>query len=112
MIRNSDKNTILSERTFHAVRLWDRTRGMIGRNFSGGFDAMVFAACNAIHTFFMGFPLDVVFLDRENRVISLRRKLKPWHPCVLVPRAKTVIELPCGVIDASGTESGDLLELT
>lgn len=111
MIRNLERSTYLSRHTFHATRLWDRIRGMIGRDFNGSFDAMVFAACNAIHTFFMRIALDVIFLDRDNRVIGMRRGLKPWHPCIWVLRAKTVIELPVGAIDSSGTSLGDLLDL-
>lgn len=109
VIVNISRKTTLSGRAFHAVRLWDRTRGMIGRNFGSAFDAMVFSACNAIHTFFMRIPLDVIFLNKENTVVALRCKLGPWHPCVLVPRASTVVELPVGTIEATGTTVGDSL---
>lgn len=107
MILNASRNTTVSQKPFHAVRLWDRTRGMIGRDFGVSFDAMVFSACNAIHTFFMQIPLDVIFLNRENVVVSLRRSLRPWYPCVLSWRSCTVVELPVGAIDASATEVGD-----
>ena len=109
MIINTSRNTTVSQRPFHAVRLWDRTRGMIGRDFSDAFDAMVFSACNAIHTFFMRISLDVIFLNRDNIVISLHRGVCPWYPCVVSWRSSTVVELPVGAIDASATEVGDHL---
>ncbi len=107
MIRNASRNTTVSQKPFHAVRLRDRTRGMIGRDFGVSFDAMVFSACNAIHTFFMRIPLDVIFLNRENVVVSMYRGLRPWHPCVCSLNARSVVELPAGAIDASSTEIGD-----
>lgn len=82
---------------------------MIGRDFGETFDSMVFSACNAIHTFFMRIPLDVIFLNRENVVVALRRGLRPWYPCVIAWRSCTVVELPVGAIDASNTEIGDRL---
>lgn len=112
MIVNLNRKTTIAHKPFHAVRLWDRTRGMIGRDFGPAFDAMVFSACNAIHTFFMRIPLDVIFLNRENVVVALYRKLKPWHPCVLSARASKVVELPVGTIDSTGTVVGDCLEFS
>lgn len=112
MIINLNRKTTISQKTFFAERLRDRTRGMIGRDFGEAFDAMVFSACNAIHTFFMRIPLDVIFLNKENTVVALRRTLRPWHPCVLVLRACTVVELPVGTIDESGTMVGDQLSFT
>ena len=109
MIINASKNTTVSQKPFHAVRLWDRTRGMIGRDFGEAFDAMVFSACNAIHTFFMKIPLDVIFLNRDNVVVAVRRGLRPWYPCILAWRSCTVVELPAGAIDSSATEIGDRL---
>ena len=76
MIVNQNRNTTIACKPFHAVRLWDRTRGMIGREFGEAFDAMVFSACNAIHTFFMKIPLDVLFLNRENTVVAQRSSLR------------------------------------
>ncbi|MBR4885443.1 MAG: DUF192 domain-containing protein [Lentisphaeria bacterium] len=109
MIVNQNRNTTIACKPFHAVRLWDRTRGMIGREFGEAFDAMVFSACNAIHTFFMKIPLDVLFLNRENTVVAQRSSLRPWHPCVWYSRACTVVELPVGTIEKTGTSIGDRL---
>lgn len=108
MIRDITRKSILSRKPYHATGLWDRTRGMIGRDFAKcAFDSMVFPRCNAIHTFFMSCALDVVFLDRENTVVHLAEHLKPWHPCVCKRSACSVIELPPGAIAGAGVVLGD-----
>jgi len=83
---------------------------MIGRDFHS-FDAMVFNRCNAIHTMFMSIPLDVIFLNRENRVCGLRSRVTPWRPIVRCGPAYAVIELPCGALEQSETAEGDTLDL-
>ncbi len=110
MIKNLTKKNILSERTYYALSLWDRTRGMIRRQFQD-FDAMVFFDCSAIHTMFMGMNLDVVFMDRGNRVVKTVSALPPWRPFVFAPRAYAVIEMPEGTLERSGIMPDDELEL-
>lgn len=110
MIRNLTKHTLLSRKTRHMTGFWERGRGMIGQTFSG-FDAMVFPDCSSIHTMFMKQDLDVLFVDRANMVVRAIRSLKPWRPCIYSPAARTVVELPAGVIAATGTEPGDHLDL-
>lgn len=113
MIRDLTRKSILSRKPCFATGLWTRTRGMIGRNFAKcAFDSMVFPRCNAIHTFFMSCALDVVFLDRENKIVHLVEKLAPWHPCVRSGSACMVIELPVGAISNAGVEVGDKIDLS
>jgi len=110
MIFNLTKNVPLSRAPFYAVRMWDRARGMILRDFDG-FDAMVFQRCGAIHTFFMRMPIDVIFLDRENTVVRICEALPPWRPCIMAPHAVAVIEMASGAVRLTGTEPGDRLDL-
>lgn len=65
----------------------------------------------AIHTFFMRFDIDVLFLDRKKRVVKAVRRLRPWRLAASW-RARSVVELPAGTIEESGTERGDLIEVT
>ncbi len=110
MIYNLTKRRLLAKRTFYAQSLLERGRGMIGRSFDG-FDAMVFEGCDAIHTMFMGFPIDVLFVDRENIVRLALEDLKPWRFLVHCKDARAVIELPPGTIRKTGTEPGDRVDL-
>src|SRR5215510_5472926 len=79
-----------------AVTRTDRRRGLLGRDaldLSGG---MMLAPCVAVHTAFMRFPIDVVFVDREGVVRKIVRDLKPWR-IAASPRAYAAIELAAGV---------------
>lgn len=103
---------MLSYRTFHAVSFCDRLRGMIGRPFEQiGIDAMVFPSCSAIHTFFMTFPIDVIFLGAENTVLKTCHGCRPWRPFIRCRGAQSVIELPAGALAHTGTLPGDRLDL-
>jgi uncharacterized membrane protein (UPF0127 family) len=110
MICNLSKRNIIARRPITALGFAARARGMIGRTF-GDFDAMVFHRCGSIHTFGMSMPIDVLFVDSENRICALRQGLVPWVPFVRAGRATAVIELPTGTIARTNTESGDILDL-
>ena len=68
--------------------------------------------CNSIHMFFMGFALDVVFLDAQQQVVHLIEGLKPWRASPIVRKSRSVLELPTGTIAHSGTQVGHRLQLT
>lgn len=112
MIRNLTRKTVLSYRTFQAVSFSDRLRGMIGRPFEQiGIDAMVFPSCSSIHTCFMTFPIDVIFLGMENTVLKTCPDCRPWRFAVWCRGALSVIELPSGALAHTGTMPGDRLDL-
>ena len=112
MIRNLTRQTVLSYRTFQAVSFGDRLRGLIGRRFEQiGADAMVFPSCSAIHTFFMTFPIDVIFLGTDNTVLATHPGCRPWRPVIRCGGARSVIELPEGALAHTGTVPGDRLDL-
>jgi uncharacterized membrane protein (UPF0127 family) len=77
------------------------------REFGSG-SALVIDPCTSIHMFFMRFPIDVLYLDRENRVVRAQEGIRPWRVGPLYTRgAKYVIELPEGAIRSSRTQVGD-----
>jgi uncharacterized membrane protein (UPF0127 family) len=65
--------------------------------------------CEGIHTFFMKFAIDVIYIDRKNRVRKVVQAIRPWRVSFCLP-AHSVIELPPGTIEETGTVRGDLLE--
>ena len=73
---------ILGVRAEVADTFAKRTRGLIGRPPPGPGEGMLIPGCNAIHTFFMKYPIDATFLDRENRVVKVVRGIRPWRPFV------------------------------
>jgi uncharacterized membrane protein (UPF0127 family) len=64
-----------------------------------------------VHTFFMQFPIDLVYLDRDNRIRKLRAGVAPWRLSACLS-AHSILELPAGTIRDSRTERGDTLEFT
>ena len=74
----------------------DRARGLIGRPEPATGEGMLIERCNAIHTFFMRYPIDATFLDRENRVVKTVCSIRPWTPLVWGGfRAAKVLETAC-----------------
>jgi hypothetical protein len=64
--------------------------------------------CESVHSFGMKFAIDVIYLDRKKRVKKLYRNMVPWRVSACLT-AHSVLELPVGVIDATGTQRGDQL---
>jgi len=94
-----------------ADKPWQRVKGLLGeKKLMPGY-GLVLKPCNSIHTFFMLFPIDVLFVDKTNRVIKALAGLKPFRLTPLYFNARFVVELPAGLIQASGTSEGDVLRL-
>jgi len=70
-----------------------------------------FIACNSIHTFFMRFAIDVLFVDRELKVKKVYRNLVPWRMTWPVNSAFSVFELPAGTLQSISVEVGDQLHV-
>jgi uncharacterized protein len=66
--------------------------------------------CESVHTFFMKFAIDLVYLDRRNRVRKVRSAVPPWRLSACLP-AHSVLELPAGTAAASQTRVGDELAI-
>lgn len=72
---------------------------------------LVIEPCNSIHMFFMRYPLDVLFLDKDGAVVFMYAGIKPWRVGRIVRGAKLAVELPAGTIDTTRTQTGDLVAL-
>ena len=66
--------------------------------------------CESVHTFFMKFPIDLVYLDKRHKVRKVRSAVPPWRlsACLF---AHSVLELPAGTAEQSGTRPGDELRV-
>ncbi len=64
----------------------------------------------AVHTFGMKYPIDVLFLDRQKRVVGLRPEVRPWRITPIYWRAECVLELPAGTANRTKTVVGDVLD--
>ncbi len=111
-IINQTKNTILAEDVIMADTPLKRIKGLLGRKEFKKGQAIILRPCNSIHTFFMRFPIDVLFVNREFKVIGLKSCVKPWRISPIYWRAKFAVELPCGVILEFRTSLDDEISLT
>ena len=110
-IRNITKNTCLAEEAVMAQALFKRMKGLLGQGGLKQGQAMVLKPCNSIHTFFMAFAIDVLFLDKENRVVKALDNVSPFRISGIYLKAQSAIELPAGTIQATSTSPGDVLLL-
>ncbi|MFL5457464.1 MAG: DUF192 domain-containing protein [Myxococcales bacterium] len=106
---NRRNGAVLAERIERATRLWERMRGLLGRRELREGDGLAIEPCTSIHTFFMGFPIDAAFLDRNGRVIRAIPHLRPFRATRVYPSATQVVELPAGRLARTETREGDSL---
>ena len=108
---NATRDSELGNRIEVARSFWDRGRGLMLRRCLNPGGGMVIDPCSSIHTFGMRFPIDVLYVDREHRVVRADTAMRPWRIGPLRPGSRYVVELPVGTIQASGTRPGDRLRL-
>jgi uncharacterized protein len=85
-----------------------RMRGLLGRSELRPGEGLLLRPASSIHTWFMRFPIDAVFLDRDWRVVGISDDIRPWRAAGR-RGAKAVLELPAGASSLHGLEIGDLL---
>lgn len=110
-ISNKEK-TYCHFRAEVAQSFFSRMLGLLTRPGLEADQALVITKCNSIHTFFMRFDIDVVFLDDENNVIRLEKQVKSAKYISPVKSAKCVIEFSSGVIDKQNITVGDKVHFT
>ena len=89
-----------------------RLIGLIGTNsdqFGEGYGLWI-RPCRGIHTVFMRFAIDAAYLDKEGHVVHMETRLKPWRIGATRWRSSSVLELPAGSLQRSGTQVGDVIE--
>ena len=112
MITNITRSTTIASRVEIAQNPLQRMKGLLGASDFPQGEALVITQCQSIHMFFMQFPIDVIFCDRQDKVVGLCADIKPFCLSPLFFKASYAIELPQGSIAASGTQIGDQIQLT
>jgi uncharacterized protein len=85
-----------------------RMRGLLGRSELPDGEGILLRPAGSVHTFFMRFPIDVVFLDRDEVVVAIEPSLGPWKTAGR-RGAKAVVELAAGECERRGLQVGDRL---
>ena len=104
----TEAGDVVCERCEIADRLGPRMKGLLGRDGLEPGTGMLIDREPSVHTFFMRFPIDVVFLNRERKIVKIAHALRPWRVAGAV-NAAAALELPAGAAAAAGIGEGDLL---
>ena len=110
MLNDVTAGSCLAGKIASADSFWSRFLGLMGKKeFPSCMDGLIFENCSSIHCFFMRMPIDVIFTDKENKVVKCISGLKPWHLAFGTLKSCNCIELPSGTLKKSGTLPGDRL---
>lgn len=110
-IENATRGTMLAESARIASSLRDRTVGLLGTRALASGNGLFIKRSPSIHMFFMRYPIDAVFVDKDLRVTKIAANLKPWRVVWWAPGARDCLELPSGTAEETSTRVGDDLRL-
>jgi len=88
-----------------------RSVGLLGRKGLAAGRGLWIKPCSSIHTLFMRFTIDVLYLDRENKMVKVRRRMRPFRMSMGGKGAHSVIELAAGALDGFDLAPGDQVEI-
>ena len=108
----TDSGALLADQVAVADGLWSRFCGLMLRRELPQGHGIALRPCSSVHMFFMRFPLDVLFVDGDGRVLRVLDSLRPWRVSSIVRGAKGAIELPAGTAARSGVVPGTVLTMT
>jgi hypothetical protein len=107
--RNTTRGTIVADRVTVAESILMRLRGLLGTRTLPRRHGLLLRPCRQVHSFFMRYPLDLVFLDGQGRVLRSFSDFAPNRISPLVRGAAAVLELPAGALAETEIDPGDLL---
>ena len=110
-IANLTRQTVLADRVDVADSAANRNKGLLGRNGLEPGEGLWIVPCSAVHTFGMRFTIDLVYIGRDKRVKKVRSSVPPWHMSACIT-AHSVVELASGIVRATQTKAGDMLEFS
>jgi uncharacterized membrane protein (UPF0127 family) len=108
---NLTRQTVLANCAEVADKGEKRRKGLLGRERLAPGEGLWILPCEAVHTFGMRFPIDLVYLDRQHRVKNIKCAVPPWRLSACLS-AHSVLELASGAIRATQTRPGDRLEFS
>ncbi len=108
-VSNLTRGTVIAERCRVASSLRDRVAGLLATPEVLPGEGLLIERTASIHMFFMRYPIDVAFVDRDRRVTRTASRLLPWRVIWWARGARDCIELRAGALDGTGTRKGDQL---
>jgi uncharacterized membrane protein (UPF0127 family) len=107
-IENVTKGRAIAQAN-HATSMWARFWGLMGKKPLPEGEALLIDPCSSVHTMFMRFPIDVVYISKDNRVVKIAPEMRAWRAGLGGKGAHKVLEMLPGTAAAVGLEVSDEL---
>jgi len=111
LVKNTDRNTTVTTNADIADTSQKRRTGLLKHTNLAAGEGLWIVPCEAVHTFGMNFPIDVLYLSKQKKVLKIRDNMKKSRMSLCL-RAHSVLEVPAGHAATTGTVVGDQLEFT
>ena len=108
-VTNATRGTVLGTRIAHARRWYQRLRGLLGRDALAEREGLLLEPCRAVHMLGMRFSLDIAMVAADGTVVAVYAALPPGARTRYHRDARAALELPAGILAATGTVPGDRL---
>ncbi|SHH95329.1 DUF192 domain-containing protein [Clostridium grantii] len=109
-LKNLTNNKIIAHNVIEADSFFKRLKGLMFTKVLSPQSGMFIHPCNGIHTFFMNYVIDVLYLDPNNKIIAIDEKMKPSRFGKIHKKAVAVVELSEGMIEETQTKVGHVVE--
>jgi len=109
LIRNQTRQTVLADAAELADTSEKRRTGLLKHTSLAPGEGLWIVPCESVHTFFMKFAIDIIYLDKKLKVKKVRHAVPAWRLSACLS-AHSVLELPAGAAAQAKTEVGDVLE--
>lgn len=107
----TSEGTVIADHVEAAEGMFSRFMGLMFRDSLPAGHGLALRPCNSIHMFFMRFPLDVLFVDGDGRVLRVLDSIRPWRASTLVRGSKAAIELPAGTATRAAVTPGTVVRM-
>jgi len=108
---NLTRDRILVAKGWVATSFLARLRGLIGHESLVSGEGLLINPCKGIHTFGLGYPIDALYVDSNGMVLRAPASIRPNRVGPIILGARAVLEIPAGMIAATGTQVGDRLAI-
>ena len=109
-MRNQTRGAVLGQAVEVADSSAKRRTGLLKHTRLERGEGLWIVPCESVHTFFMKFPIDLVYLDQKKHVRKVRKAVPAWRLSACLT-AHSILELPAGTVEETGTQAGDVIEI-
>ena len=110
IVTNTSRQTLIGEAIEVAETASQKVKGLLGRECLEDGQGLLFKGAGSLHTLFMRFPIDIIYTDKQGKVVKLAKAVRPFKLVAAPLRCYFALELPAGAITASDTQVGDYLD--